>query len=74
MEQVHDLPVNQVAELRKKHVRNGTEVLLRFILTELHEDQLFVSDIRRATDHQSSFLQHKWKTDVTVSALSEDAQ
>lgn len=52
------LPVSQITKLGKKHVSDGTEVLFGFILTELHEDQLFVSDVRWASDHQSSFLWH----------------
>ncbi len=40
------LPVSQVTKLGKEHVSDGTEVLFCFILTELHEDQLFVSDVR----------------------------
>lgn len=50
------LPVSQVTKLSKKHVSDSAEVLSCFITTELQKDQLFVSDVRRATDHQSSFL------------------
>ena len=50
------LPVSQVTKLGEKHVGDGTEVLFCFIVTELHEDQLLVSDVRGTADHQSSFL------------------
>lgn len=61
------LPVNQVLKLGKKHVSDGAEVLLRLILTELHEDQLLVPDIRRAADHQScSLRQQKDENDLNL--------
>lgn len=51
-----DLPVNQVSEISKDHVADGAEVLSCLIRAELHEDHLFTSDFRRASDHDSSFL------------------
>lgn len=50
------LPASQVTKLGKKHVGDGAEVLFCLIMTELHEDQLLVSDIRRTSDHQSGLL------------------
>ncbi len=63
------LPVSQVTKLGKKHVGDGAEVLFCFILTELHEDQLSVSDIGRAANHQSSFL-WKWSWQLESSFLT----
>lgn len=51
-----DLPVHQVSEVSEDHVADGAEVLSCLIRAELHEDHLFTSDLRRASDHQSSFL------------------
>lgn len=51
-----NLPAHQVTKIRKDHVADGAEVLSRLVTTELHEDDLFASDLRRALDHQSSFL------------------
>lgn len=53
------LPLNQVTKLSEKHVGDAAEVLLCCVATELHEDQLFVSDISRTTDHQSLGLWNK---------------
>lgn len=50
------LPLIQVAVLGEKHVSDGAEVLLCFVVAELHEDQLFLSDFRRPADHHSFFL------------------
>lgn len=50
------LPVNQVTEISEKHVSDGAEVLFCFIVAELHEDHLFVSDVLLAADHHGSFL------------------
>lgn len=49
-------PVSQVAKAGENHVGDGAEVLRCFVTAELHEDQLFVSDVRWAAHHQSSFL------------------
>lgn len=49
-------PVSQVAKAGENHVGDGAEVQRCFVTAELHEDQLFFSDVRRAAHHQSSFL------------------
>lgn len=48
--------VGQVAELGEQHVSDGAEIFLCLVVTELHEDQLFVSHVGRTAHHQSSFL------------------
>lgn len=49
-------PLHQVPKISKDNVTDGAEVLSCLIGAELHEDDLFASDFRRAPDHQGSFL------------------
>lgn len=54
-------PDHQVAKVGEQHVGDGAEVLLRLVVTELHEDQLLVPDVGRAFHHQSFFLPQRVK-------------